>query len=241
VSRTDTLKSLEVVLESFLRRAVALKGDRLRVLDGINRLDDIARSSHPETGQENIDLTDRIGDWLAEHSYWIEEKSLRPGDQNRLEQILANIREKLPPADDTSPAGQKIAAEIDRWRSSLTGPPAAEKKPSSRAGRKIILRKGPETLDEAGVHPSGQDSIGLFTLSLQAITELFDDLSRDRLHLMSILNDTLKTATLQTNREALLLSALIIYYLKQNGYMVEPFVKRLRDAERLQKGAGSNA
>jgi hypothetical protein len=58
---------------------------------------------------------------------------------------------------------------------------------------------------------------------------------------MSVLGDALNSAVLQKNRQALLLSALIIYYLKQNGYMVEPFVKRLKEAEHLQKGVGHGA
>ena len=46
MKRIQTLKALEVVLESFLSRAVALKEERLQVLEGINRLDDIARGVH---------------------------------------------------------------------------------------------------------------------------------------------------------------------------------------------------
>jgi hypothetical protein len=54
-----------------------------------------------------------------------------------------------------------------------------------------------------------------------------------RKHIMSALDDLLKSAYLQQNEQALLLSAFVIYYLRQKGYKVEPFVKRLKAAESL--------
>jgi len=234
VKQTDTLKSLEIVLESFLERAVNLKANRLKVIDGIDGLDDITRTCLSATADHN--LTDRIGNWLAEHNGWLGGENLRLGDRNRLGKILTNLRQGLTQTNDKSPAGKKIAAEIDRWQTGLNSPPKLRHEPPKSTSPKLILRKGPETLDEAGLHPSSEDSIGLFAETLKTVTNLFKETSNDRLHLMSVLNDALKKATLSTNREALLLSALIIYYLRQNGYMVEPFVKRLKEAERLQKG-----
>ncbi len=239
MSRTDTLKSLEVVLESFLERAVALKADRLPVLEGINRLDDIARSRENDLDALGHDLTDRVGNWFAAHRDWMVNQTLQPADCNRISKILTNIRTELGRADQSSPARQKIGAEIGRWQANLADRSGPAPDTATRPRRRIVLRKGTESLDEAGVHPSSQDSVGLFTGSLQAISAIFADLSHDRGHLMSILDDTLKSAALQKSREALLLSALIIYYLKRNGYMVEPFVRRLKEAERLQEeGSG---
>ena len=238
MSRTDTLKSLEVVLESFLERAVSLKSGRLDVLDGINRLDDIARSKGEAGTSQKADLSDRIGEWFAQHSKWMEDATLRPSDCNRIGEILGGIRQELDSSDQSTPATEKIQTEIERWQSRMTSAPTES---GPKAGRKIVLRKGPESLDEAGVHPSNQDSIGLFAESLKTMAGLFADFSRDRIHLMSILDDSLKTASLKKSREALLLSASIIYYLKQNGYMVEPFVKRLKAAEHLQKRSRTGA
>ena len=238
MSRTDTLKSLEVVLESFLERAVSLKSGRLDVLDGINRLDDIARLKSEPGPFPQPDLSDRIGEWFAQHSGWMEDTTLRPSDRNRIGQILGGIRQELNGLGQSTPSTEKIQTEIARGQSLMT-PASSQSRPT--AGRKIVLRKGPESLDEAGVHPSNQDSIGLFAESLKTMAGLFADFSRDRLHLMSILDDSLKTASLKKSREALLLSASIIYYLKQNGYMVEPFVKRLKEAEQLQKRSRAGA
>jgi len=82
----------------------------------------------------------------------------------------------------------------------------------------------------------GVDSIGGFSHLLEKVTNLFRDASGNKKHIMSILDDTLKSASLQRNRDALVLSAFIIYYLKLNSYMVGPFVKRLREAERAVRG-----
>jgi hypothetical protein len=168
----------------------------------------------------------------------MEDTTLRPADRNRIGEILGGIRQELDISDQSTPATEKIQTEIERWQSRMT-PAPSQTRPTT--GRKIVLRKGPESLDEAGVHPSNQDSISLFAESLKTMAGLFTDFSRDRLHLMSILDDSLKTASLKKSREALLLSASIIYYLKQNGYMVEPFVKRLKEAEQLQKGSRTGA
>jgi hypothetical protein len=250
VSRTDTLRSFEVVLESFLERAVSLKTDRMQVIDGINRLDDIAGMCRGSERIGRIELSDRVGDWFARHSRWIEDGSLRTSDRNRIGQILGSIRQEIERPEDRTPASEKILTEIKRWRDGiLSGASLAEiekaektEKTENKAGtRKITLRKGPESTGVIGVHPSSEDSIALFGDALKTMGAMFVEASRDRVHLMSVLSDALNSATLQKSREALLLSALIIYYLKQNGYMVEPFVKRLKEAEHLQKGVSVDA
>jgi hypothetical protein len=241
VSRSDTLKSLEVVLESFLSRAVALKAKRLPILDGINRLDDIARLGDETDLLSADDKTDQIGGWFAEHQTWINDQTLRPADRDRISQILGSIRRELTKSTGKSAAETKIAAEIDRWQGRMASEPTASTVKTNQSTRKLVLRKGTESLDEASVHPSSEDSIALMGTNLRNITDLFTDLAQDRNHLMSILDDTLNSATLQKNREALLLSALIIYYLKQNGYMVKPFVRRLKEAERLHEGIALDA
>lgn len=252
MSHANTLKSLEIILESFLDRAVRLKESRLQVLSGMNRLDDIARSIRQTGPGEASAMTDRIGGWFAEHRNWLHDQTLRTGDRNRLDSILGDIRRHMDPAPEASPAGHKIAGEIVRWQNRLKQPipesptrPVSPMPPTAGFTRpkpgKIVLRRPGESLDEAGVHPSGEDSISLFAGSLDQITNIFKDMAGRGPHLMSVLDDTLKTATVQKNRQALLLSALIIYYLKQNGYMVQPFVKRLRQAEQLQNEGGKHA
>ncbi|MEW5796903.1 MAG: hypothetical protein AB1772_11160 [Candidatus Zixiibacteriota bacterium] len=239
MSRTETLKSFEVVLESFLERAVSQKAGRLRVLDGISRLDDIARLCRRPEGIGRVELSDRIGDWFAGHYQWMEDSSLRPADRERIGRILGGIRNEIDRPEGKTPATEKIVAEIDRWQAEVAGKaPRSSRPPESR---KLVLRKGPESAPGPASHPTGEDSIGQFSETMKTMAVRFEESSRGRAHLMSVLGDSLSSAALQKNREALLLSAMIIYYLKQNGYMVEPFVKRLKEAERMQREVGSDA
>ena len=234
----QTLKALEVVLESFLSRAVALKEERLQVLEGINRLDDIARVVH-----RGDDVTDEIGGWFARHNRWVNDETLRPADHGRISEILKEIKRELRVSADSSPAVNKIAREIDRWGELQKGtslkPPADRTAPPKEppaelpSGGKMVLKRGAESSDS-----DQPDSIALFGDSLDRMTRLFKDFSGNKQHLMSVLDEALKSAEIQSDKEALLLSALIIYYLRQNGYKTEPFVKRLKAAERLQRGNG---
>ena len=128
MSRTESLKELETVLESFLDRVVKLKEERLYILGGINRLDDLARGI--QTGN---DLSGEIGDWFAEHNQWLTDPTLKSADQNRIGEILQEIRRELGQTDDQTPALGKITSEIDRW-SGVIGSPLP----------KMVLRRPPE-------------------------------------------------------------------------------------------------
>ncbi|MEW6050639.1 MAG: hypothetical protein AB1644_06210 [Candidatus Zixiibacteriota bacterium] len=215
MNRANTLKSLEIVLESFLERAVNLKEERLRVLDGINRLDDIALGF-----LGGKDLTDDIGGWFAEHTQWLNESGLRPADRNRIGEILGSIKSELHSDPEVSPAQSKIRGEIERWNETV-----------SKGTQKLVLKRGPEAPPVAPIHPPDADSITLFANTLTRLAGIFSDHAMLRQHIMSILDDMLRSAKLQQNKDALLLSAFMIYYLKQNNYKVEPYVKRLKEAE----------
>ncbi len=216
MSRTDTLRSLEIILESFLERAVSVKEQRLRILSGINRLDDIAHEV-----SAGRDVTDEIGGWFAEHSRWLDEPSLRIADRNRIGQILGSIKSELGTGTDDSPASSKIGREIDRWSETV-----------SSGTQKLILKRAPESQKTEGE----TDSITLFNNTLRALSDMSDTLGKSHKHVLSILDDTLKSALMQRSKQALLLSGFIIYYLKQSGYKVEPYVKRLKEAESVQAG-----
>lgn len=218
MSRTETLRALEIVLESFLDRAVTLKEERLNVLVGINRLDDIARGF-----SSGSDLTDEMGGWFAEHSQWLSEPVLRNADHRRIGEILDSIKNELNTTAEPTPAKEKIGREIERWE-------------ESRRGKKLVLKRGTETAPQAE-----PDTITLFNNKLEQLSGLFADLSANQKHILSVLDDALRSATVQRNIEALLLSAFIIYYLKQNRYMVEPYVRRLKEAEQLQQGESHHA
>jgi len=223
VSQVQVLKSLEGVLESFLEKVVILKEERLSVLEGINRLDDIARTS-----EEGFDVTDKVGDWFAEHNQWINEQVLRQGDVDRINGILGEIKNQINKTPEVSPAARKISSEINRWSDSDLTKTTPEKTEPSK--QKIVLKRRPEespTLTE----PTLLD----FSRVLMNCDIMLKRLSDKKLHILSVLDEALNKANLQKDKQALILSAFIIYYLKQNAYKVEPYVKRLKEAERLFK------
>ncbi|MFQ6008460.1 MAG: hypothetical protein ACE5K8_05845 [Candidatus Zixiibacteriota bacterium] len=220
MSYADCLQTLERLLESFLERAIAAKEHRLKVLNGINRLDDIVRAS-----KHRDDITETMGNWFAEHTSWLRENSLRKADASRINEMLTEIKDVLSTTSTSTPASDKICSEIDRWRVGIVS-----------AKPKLVLKRGPELRgDEA------ENTLAVFEGVLKRIADLYADLSGGRPHILSVLNDTLLSAEKQMNIEALLLSALMIYYLKQNGYKVEPFVKRLKKAEGVFQGLKEHA
>jgi hypothetical protein len=216
LSQRDSLIKLQRTLESFLQRAVQQKQSRLSVLDGINRLDDIARDKGG--GVEGA-----VGEWFARHNGQLESGDFRPGDIDRIGRIMSQIQRGLD-TKGSSPELRKISSEIDRW--------GAAARPSSRS---VTLKRGPESI--AGE----DDSVSLFGKTLARASGLYLEMSAGRSHLLSVLDESLKSAQIQKNREALLLSAFIIYYLRSGGYKVEPYVKRLKEAERLAKDAAAHA
>jgi hypothetical protein len=222
VSQSDSLSQLERLIEGFLDRVVELKAPRLEVLDGINRLDDIARGAG--TPEEK---TDRIGDWFAGHNKWLTGTTLRPADKNRIYGILDRLRTELVVESGDSPAIGKIAKEIERWQDE-----------SRRAGGlRIVLKRGPEETQSE----NSDSSLTRFAHLIDNLKNRFTDQAESTPHLLSVLDDSLKSANQQGSKEALILSALIIYYLKQENYKVDPYVQRLKQAEKAQKGGVQNA
>lgn len=211
------LKNLESLLEDFLQRALKIKEKRLGVISSINRLDDIARMPTDDTG-----LSSRVGEWFAEHNRWLSETSLREGDINRIDSLLMEIGKRLTLTPSRSAESDKMASVLNRWQKKTRGEPG-----------KLILRRGPE----AGPAKRDRDSRESFAEDLDAAVALFDRLKEGRPHLMSVLEESLTRAASQKSKQSLQLSAFIIYWLKQDGYLVEPYVKRLKDAERLIREA----
>lgn len=217
MSEREALKSLEQLLESFLKRAVTAKAERLSVLGGINNLDDIAKES------DQSDQISQIGDWLAEHSNWLNDQTLRPADKRRIAGILEELRGNVP-AESVTPESEKIDTEIERWSSHLV---------QSSGG--LVLKRPPE--QAADTH----DTLAQFQTSLMKVSEMYRYMSASKSHLFSVLDETLKMAELQQNRDALVLSGFLLYYLRLGGYKVEPYVKRLKDAEKLMPRQVSHA
>ena len=228
MSRIESLRSLENLLELFLGKAAALREDQPTVLSGVNRLDDIARQS-----QHATDATAVMGDWLAEHADVMKENAIPVADAERIKDILAKISDELELAGPETKETQKIRTEIEKWQTKLVVEP---EKPVLPAGQKLVLKRGSESIEQVD-----KGSVDSFTRKMQSLLELWEGVSDRRPHVLSALDDLLKSAYLQHNQECLLLSGFIIYYLRQNGYLVEPYVKRLKAAESLIKQGNKSA
>ena len=129
MSYAKVVQSLEELVESFLERVVAAKEHRLRVLEGIDRLDDIAGASGHES-----DLIDRVGEWFADHRAWLDGDGLRPGDLRYVGGLLDDIGRRLQVSSDESPAAAKIRSELGLWQRSL-----------KEAAHRLVLKRGPES------------------------------------------------------------------------------------------------
>lgn len=218
MSEYRTLKSLEIVLESFLTRAVEMKSERIEILSGMNRLDDLARSA-----ASGRDVCNEVGEWVAERRQWLDNQRLRPGDLNRIDGMLDEISRRLPGPQSSSPAHLKVSDVINKWRVQAAAP-----------ARNLVLKRRPEVRLNQPTSASGRpDSLVAFEQALARISSLFHESSAGKAHLLSVLDELLTKAAVQKNREALILAGWLIYYLKQGSYKVSPFVRRLKEAEKL--------
>lgn len=224
MTNVNNLQSLENLLESFLGKVVDLKEQRLSVLEGINSLDDISRLA-----SRGIDITDEMGEWFANHNRWLTDRSFKQVDLEKIDNMLSQIQNEIKIDKSSAPARVKIDREIDRWSETV-------KETSS----KIVLKRSPESTKEVA-EMYENDTISLFLNKLERSVNLFKDYSANKQHILSVLDDLLKSAKIQKNKDALILSAFIIYYLKQNGYKTEPFVKKLKEAETILSGEALDA
>lgn len=218
---------METLLTSFLEKAIAGKAERLAILTGINRLDDVARRS-----SDSAQVADDLGGWLAQYQFWLRDPEvLKTADRNRLTDILGVIQKELAVRDDSSPEQRKLSEQVNRWRSRLGEIGSA----SQSTRQSLTLRRPPEKGAAESAEPDS--SIEKFGEVLQRLATLFGAQRGNRAHLLTILDDTLKKAELQQHPDSLLLAATMIYYLQHSGYLVGPYVARLKDAERAQREA----
>lgn len=210
MSRVQTLKKLQGMLEGFLDKATAIKEKRLTVLGGMNQLDDLTRAS-----EEGQDVTDRVAEWFSDRKVWPESGLLKPVDCKRIEQMLGQICKNLHGNSPQTPATEKVESVIAEWLES-----------GLADGKSITLARGSEIAEEV-------DNITRVRNQMQTILDRFNDLAEGKDHVLSALDSALNRAVEHHDRDALLLSAFLIYYLRLDKYMVEPYVKRLKKAEKL--------
>jgi hypothetical protein len=224
LNRRDALESLEQLLESFLGRAVALKEKDSVSGGGQNRLGTAISTSRLAESPVN-----RLPKQETGLDQWLTETSMKSPDIDRISDILGGLQRQLGVTPPDSSAPPSTAAEEGQADvADMTKP----------APRRIVL-KGRAEIAVPG--KGDGDTVVLFDNVLARMAALFKDFAGGKKHVLSVLDDTLNSATLQKNKETLLLSAIIIYYLRVEGYKVEPYVRRLKKAELLTKEGSGNA
>nr|MBN2278606.1 hypothetical protein [candidate division Zixibacteria bacterium] len=211
MSRLESLKELEATLEHFLSGITETESESLENFKRIDTLDGIARESL--RGQF---VANQLGNWFATNRDLLESGRVQESRLNAIANLLGDIRSGL---DDSDPESQKLAHEIDEWRQKGVVPK-----------RKLVLKFKPK-----------QGEINLvekYTTLLAKETEFLDSGEFEGQHLLSSLDDILKSAAAKDDGDMfyLHLAGSIIYYLKINGYKVTPYAKRLKEIEKRRMG-----
>ncbi len=209
MTRQETLYKLEAVLESFLERAATLEMTQVAQSRNIQLLGDIARDS-----LRGRHINNRLGDWFAHNQESLEQGRLTSRHLSAIGNFLGDIKTGL---DNADPESARLAEEIDRW--------AAK---GAKPVRKIVLRRAPE---------SPEADLGV------RFDKLFEDgkaqmeyYREKKMHLLTMLDDLLKSAEAKSDLMYLHLAASIIYFLKVTGYKIDPYVKRLKTIEKARLG-----
>ncbi|UCD16526.1 MAG: hypothetical protein JSV44_08650 [Candidatus Zixiibacteriota bacterium] len=207
MNRLQVLRKLEATLEHFIARMLDTEASRIETYKNINTLDEIARDS-----RRGRHVYSRLGDWLARNSLTVHKERLKHEDISRIGSLFNDIQNGLDTAD---PESKKLSDEIDRWRARGFVPK-----------RKLILKMK---------LPVQTTSIAdRFAELLKKENEYFALESQRSPHLLSVLDEALKSAAAKEDRMYIHLAGAIIYYLKMNGYKIGPYVKRLKEIERLK-------
>lgn len=209
MNRLETLKKLESTLENFIAGVVRLEADHIELAGSVQSLERIAGDS-----LHGRNVNNRLGEWFAGHSRLLDQNRLQRVAGSSVGNLLGDIRSGL---DETDPEGTKLIREIDRWRSRGVMP-----------RRKLVLTRAGE---EAEVDIA-EEFKAVLADELKEM-EYYRELDG---HLLSVLDDVLKSAAAKEGKKYLHLAGSIIYYLKINGYKVEPYVKKLKELESSKLG-----
>ncbi len=209
MNRLEVLKKLETILEQFIAGVLKSETTRIAAHKSIDALDDIARDS-----LRGRRIHARLGNWLARSDIAHKKDRLTEPDISRIGNLFREIQSGL---DRSDPEAEKLDNEIRRWRESGVVPK-----------RKLVLKMQTPV-------PSINTAANFSELMKKESAYLADESERNP-HLLSILDDALKSAAAKNDKMYLHLAGAIVYFLKINGYKVGPYAKRLREIEQARMG-----
>ncbi len=214
MSRLETLKKLESTLESFISRAVSAEASRLDTARSLDTLDEIARES-----LRGRYINNRLARWMSESRKFLDNGRFNGDILSRIGSLFADIQSGLDMAD---PESRKLHGEIEGWKMAGAVPK-----------RKLVLKA-----------PATAPSSDLLDLYLQYLKNEYEYVANEKErqgHILTILDDVLKSAEAKIDPMYIHLAGSLIYFMKNRGYKVTPFVKRLKDIERLKLGREDDA
>ncbi|MCH9030845.1 MAG: hypothetical protein IIB00_01105 [candidate division Zixibacteria bacterium] len=230
MERIEQLRSYEVVLESFLERMVNSRQEEISTLEAIGELERISEMS---MSGHNVGF--EVNDWLSRRENLISSKFLNQPQRGLISGMLLKMQESLPDSDTSWREGINRFAGRMREKESGAADQFPESNPESRSakGRTMVLKRGPEKTPE--------ELSRKFASSLTEMVKYIEGDFKESDHLLSRLDNILKSAAVRGDKRFLRMGAALIYFLKTEGYKVEPYVKKLREAEKIGKNAVSAA
>lgn len=214
MSRLETLKKLESTLESFIARAVNAEAGRLDTARSLDDLGDIAQES-----LRGRFINNRLARWMTESRKYLDTGRFDSDKLSRIGSLFADIQSGL---DLSDPEAKKLHGEIENWKSAGAVPK-----------RKLVLK--------APIPAPATDLLELYLQYLKNEIEYVENEQKRQGHILSILDDVLKSAEAKIDPMYIHLAGSLIYFLKNRGYKVAPFVKRLKDIEQQKLGRGNDA
>jgi hypothetical protein len=195
-----SIERLESRLKQLIEGTLAQKKEQIAYLRALNRIDDLVIDfDHGDS------ITSDVTVFLNDYRDMLKKKSLSDSQQKRLGEFLSELMQRIRQREDGD--SQKLADEIRQWLRDLGG-----------GGFRITLKRPAEQVSLAGQ----------FQSLLRRETVEFEALFAQREHLLSCLDDALKSAETKTDKIYRHLAAAMIFFLQEEGYKVEPYLERLR-------------
>jgi len=195
-----TIERLETRLTHLIESQLTRKKDQIDYLLGLNRIDDLLVEHGRGHG-----VTEGVASFLAEYRPRLQSETMTAAQRRRLGDFLSELLQRLRDSNDGDSA--KLADEVREWISSL-----------GEGGFRLILKKPQEP---APLAERFQACLRWEMEEMTALAAVHD-------HLLSCLDDVLKSAEVKVDPTYRHLAASMIYFLQMEGYKVDPYLKRLR-------------
>ncbi|MEZ5359693.1 MAG: hypothetical protein R3F48_12815 [Candidatus Zixiibacteriota bacterium] len=204
---STTIERLENRLTHLIDGMLERKGIQVDFLIGLNHLDDILQKH-----RAGKPIAPELARFIAEYRELFTAKSLTIAQKKRLGEILSQFYRDLIGNKDAD--SDKIADEIKDWLKELGD------------GSFRITLKGPS--EQASLSDRFYSMLHREAQEINILLEKND-------HLLTCLDDLLKSAEAKEDRMFEHLAATLIYFLQMEGYKVDPYVKKLREIRNKRK------